>query len=718
MEEHDVFNQLHELAHQPYDMARVRATERIVKEITANGPELLLPRALLQLHEAYTFSNNHKLMFPAFARILKLLHEQPELFDEDEKNSVFWQYKWLADAAMGLPDFSRQQCEEFLQEMARHYSDAGYGLCAPRAARFNFLAQIGSKEALPAMREWLSTPLDEFDECPACRIGSQVAFFAERGDWAEAIRVGELQDSGCNVEPAHTHRVLAFAYLMTGDSEAALENFRLSEATVNSDARKMQGGESSSGITYETLGRGGALQTLLQDLSDHDLKRLFDLEDKSLSLLILQRGLIAGLSALIAGGVAADTPTGVTEPAEAATLGSLRSALLECALVRAEEFDKRNQNTHYQDTLAEAAAATPAPAQLRDSDLLEDEEEELAAVAPQLDSAYNERIAADRRERFFTPCAETFERIEKLKMRAAASPSEKRLLDLCAGLEELATEALDAGILSTAGLTYHHLAQMHLALEDTELADDYFEKAMNIMSLQDDALQDRFEVLQNWTDLSRESVLPPESHHKRIFRAALLLFADTLRYLPRPAHSPGLFAERPRSEHDVELFGDKHFNPREISEYLTTWAYLQTSEDPDLLSFSDAVLHEYLEARRQPPVFLSPMTIDLFLMVATSSAMIIGLESQLISDSSFTQLEESDASTLLQLSSYSLEVGARKAAERAGQSFDPHNFVFDSDDEGDFDGFDPSDFDGFDPDNFDFDSIDPNDFNPGGFNPG
>ncbi|MBN9611854.1 MAG: hypothetical protein J0H64_00010, partial [Actinobacteria bacterium] len=86
------------LSSMPFGQARTSAAEAIVRKVEAEGPRQHLAWALSNLVEAYTFSGSDDQAIVPFTRMLRLWDESPELFDEQDRNAMFWEYKWIADS--------------------------------------------------------------------------------------------------------------------------------------------------------------------------------------------------------------------------------------------------------------------------------------------------------------------------------------------------------------------------------------------------------------------------------------------------------------------------------------------------------------------------------------------------------------------------------------------------------------------------------------------
>lgn len=353
-----------EIQDTPYGPARIALCEGLLQEVLTSGERQNLPLVYAELTEAYTFGGEAHKAFTVFARQLQLWEKSPELFDSNDEKTMFWQFKWIAGEISNYVNISMRQIEAFLNDMERRFRLAGYGLMAPRVARFECAFKTGQPNAEELRKQWLATPDDEFNECPACVIGTQLSFFLSQQRWEEAVTLGNTQTFSCNIEPSNTHFQLMLAELMLGHPEQAAQHMLLGEATANS-AHGSNDRPQAHGCLIEALGRGGALPELLEclRLAGFNKTPRRQQELRTIDALRSRIHIIAAISALLAGGVDPATATSYREP-ELATLGAMRDGAATTARELASAFDARNGNTFFADQLALALNATPAPAPL------------------------------------------------------------------------------------------------------------------------------------------------------------------------------------------------------------------------------------------------------------------------------------------------------------------------------------------------------------------
>lgn len=356
-----VYRKWLEIEKMPYGSARCAAAEELLRSVDATGPAELLPVCLLSLIEAYDFSGEGRKCFPLFARLLRLYDTKPEYFDDHIASSLFWQFKWIASSLYAYPEISKKQAYALLDDMENRFAIAGHGLKAPRVARFEYAYQTGAEDAETLRQLWLATPDDEFDDCPACVIGTQVDYLVQMERWEEAVAIGRTLTDECNAQPCATHHLLTLAELMLGNAHEAARHLRKANALLDR-SYNANGFTAQRGALLAAVGIGGDAELLCKLLRTTDAQRLSD-ENKSLAMLRLLNGLHTGLCALFAGGVARDYETGLRQE-EWRTLGMLHDWVIAAAQKLAALFDARNENTYFQDKLAAGNKAQPAPCPL------------------------------------------------------------------------------------------------------------------------------------------------------------------------------------------------------------------------------------------------------------------------------------------------------------------------------------------------------------------
>lgn len=340
---------LADLRRLPYGTARTAAAESLTRDIETAGPASKLPEALLDLIEAYTFSNEGLRSFVAFARLLRLLDENPDLFDSADTRNVYWEYKWVAADLPAFPEITAAQAEAFLEDMERRFALAGLGTRSVAMSAFRWAWNAGLPTADQALDAWLATPRDEYEDCAACTVGHQVDFFASTGRPTEALHRGVGQHGTCNLEPTRTLHALAVAHLDTGDATAALATYRAALAAFDDTDSDFA---ACRGQGFQVLARTGQITRALADLKG-DYQGLLTSASSPLGRLRFLIGVLAGLSANLD---QPDLPTRF-DVEGMSDLQGLHTWVHWEANDLARDFDTRVDGTFYADQIAQALTA-------------------------------------------------------------------------------------------------------------------------------------------------------------------------------------------------------------------------------------------------------------------------------------------------------------------------------------------------------------------------
>lgn len=464
-----VSQELNGIRRMPYGVARTAAAEAITRRIETDGPKEKLPEALLDLIEAYTFTDEGHKAFVPFAQLLRIWDENPEHFDTADQRNFFWEFKWVASDLPMYPQISREQAEAFLTDMERRFSLAGHGLSSVRMSRFGWEWQTGGDDAEAARLEWITGTRDGFEDCDACMTGQQVDYFTRTGRYAEAVALALTLKGECNQEPMRTRYALSLAALLDGDPELALKAYH---GAVASDRGESSDYGSSRGLGFETLCRGGRLRQALRALRN-DYTRLLRRGDTPMRHLRFLLGVLSGLSANLDQG---NLETGLREP-EWRTVSDLHSWVLIEARGLARKFDQRNGNDFWSKAIDRALTAKLAETPLPEESLAISEADHSGdgqAISGSGSEADSARPVED------DVSAEQSDGASKL-IQAEKRTVQKDHLHAAKLYVEAAREFEDEGWLDKAGIAYAEAAQ-HCALSDQdETAHKLFAQAISLL---------------------------------------------------------------------------------------------------------------------------------------------------------------------------------------------------------------------------------------------
>ena len=232
----DVEVQLSELGREPYGSARSRAVEQVVRSVEAEGPKEVLAYAYSTLVDSYVWGGEVDKAFVPFTRWVRWFDEHPEHFDDHDRFSLFWSFKWMVTHVSDYPQVPFEQIEATLQDMERRYALAGHGMNGVLLEKFRWAYFRGAPETDELYRQWTTTPRDEFANCEACDPSERALYLADHGRTEEARRLLEVTlDSGatCGTEPAEMLSQLAAVYLELGRPADAATAYRRALANLD-----------------------------------------------------------------------------------------------------------------------------------------------------------------------------------------------------------------------------------------------------------------------------------------------------------------------------------------------------------------------------------------------------------------------------------------------------------------------------------------------------
>ncbi|AEE44259.1 hypothetical protein [Cellulomonas fimi] len=343
----------------PYGLARTQAAERQVRLVEAEGPDAARAFALSVLVDSMYWAGEVEKSYLPFTLLVRWWDEHPELFDEIDRHSLFWYFKWMVNDLADYPTVPVAQIEATLDDMERRYALAGHGRDAVAYSRFCWAAARGADDVERLFQEWVATPRDEFSQCEVCDPGDRASHLRATGRLEETVRLVEqtlAEGATCATEPADMLSHLALAYLDLGRPQDAARAHRRAVATLAESKGEMAG---ARGRRIVLLGRGGQPERAVRAIEE-DARLLLAAETPAARL---------GLLVDVVEATAAMLPTHGDLPVRAAgvpaaTVAELHAWAVAEAAPLAAAFDRRNGTTRESDLLAIARAARPAPTPL------------------------------------------------------------------------------------------------------------------------------------------------------------------------------------------------------------------------------------------------------------------------------------------------------------------------------------------------------------------
>lgn len=355
----EVNRELMRIREMPYGLARTQAAERQVRLVEAEGPDAARAFALSVLVDSMYWAGEVEKSYLPFTLLVRWWDEHPELFDEIDRHSLFWYFKWMVNDLADYPTVPVAQIEATLDDMERRYALAGHGRDAVAYSRFCWAAARGAEDVERLFQEWVATPRDEFSQCEVCDPGDRASHLRATGRLEETVRLIEqtlAEGATCATEPADMLSHLALAYLDLGRPQDAARAHRRAVATLAESKGEMEG---ARGRRIVLLGRGGQPERAVRAIEE-DARLLLAAETPAARL---------GLLVDVVEGTAAMLPDHGDLPVRAAgvpagTVGELHAWAVGEAEPLAAAFDRRNGTTRESDLLAAARAARPAPTPL------------------------------------------------------------------------------------------------------------------------------------------------------------------------------------------------------------------------------------------------------------------------------------------------------------------------------------------------------------------
>ncbi|MER5400648.1 hypothetical protein [Streptomyces sp. NPDC002599] len=221
----ELLQALQENDRRPYGRTRTVTAEELVEAAEQFEEPVPLIHALLELQEAYTYGSEPRKSPVVFARLLTLFDEQPDVFDGRLRHTLFWRFKWVANALLALPEIPLTSLRQWQTEMRDRYEKAGLGLQPYYGQAYQLAAHIGEDTAL-AFELWAGRPRTQLSDCEACEICERALYHLATGDDERALRVWEPVLAGkdsCQEEPARSISHALLPLLRTGAVERAVE---------------------------------------------------------------------------------------------------------------------------------------------------------------------------------------------------------------------------------------------------------------------------------------------------------------------------------------------------------------------------------------------------------------------------------------------------------------------------------------------------------------
>ncbi|MET9776452.1 hypothetical protein ABZ023_19685 [Streptomyces sp. NPDC006367] len=219
----ELYQALKENDRRPYGRTRTVTAEELAEAAEQFAEPVPLIHALFALQEAYTYGAEPRKSPVVFARLLTLFDEQPDVFDERLRHTLFWRFKWVANALRQLPEIPLASLRQWQTEMRDRYEKAGLGLQPCYGQAYQLAAHTGEDTAL-AYELWAGRTRTRLSDCEACETCERALYHLAAGDDERALRTWEPVLAGkesCQEEPARSVSYALLPLLRAGDTDRA-----------------------------------------------------------------------------------------------------------------------------------------------------------------------------------------------------------------------------------------------------------------------------------------------------------------------------------------------------------------------------------------------------------------------------------------------------------------------------------------------------------------
>ncbi|MFJ6701754.1 MULTISPECIES: hypothetical protein [unclassified Streptomyces] len=339
----ELYRALQENDRRPYGRARTVTAEELTELAEQFAEPRPLVHALLELQEAYTYGSEPRKSPVVFARLLTLFDEQPDVFDERMRHTLFWRFKWVANALLALPEIPLASLRQWLTEMRDRYEKAGLELQPYYGQAHRLAAHVGEDTDL-AFELWAGRARTRLSDCEACEICERALHHLAADDDERALRAWEPVLTGkesCQEEPARSVSHALLPLLRAGRTEEAREL----HLTGYRACRRNPSMSGEVGRHLEFCALTGNEARGLELLAEN--RNLFDDVDSPLDQLAFLTGVEVLLRRVEALGHG-DLPA-AGYPGRTWTVAALRAEVGQRADGLAARFDARNGTTAHAD---------------------------------------------------------------------------------------------------------------------------------------------------------------------------------------------------------------------------------------------------------------------------------------------------------------------------------------------------------------------------------
>lgn len=183
-----------------------------------------------ELIDAYRMGGESTRCVAPFLWLVRTHKERPDLFDAERMEALALDYKFAASTVLHIPTVSYEQCMSLLEQMENFHRNLGDSMRSYNLRAFYIYTDMGmTEEAEAAFHRWLAAEPSELSDCSHCDPGHRVRYHARRGEWDEALRIGEATLSEtkehCGSQPERLLTEMLEVFLRQGRDEQAWAAF-------------------------------------------------------------------------------------------------------------------------------------------------------------------------------------------------------------------------------------------------------------------------------------------------------------------------------------------------------------------------------------------------------------------------------------------------------------------------------------------------------------
>ncbi|GAA5188982.1 hypothetical protein GCM10023322_40850 [Rugosimonospora acidiphila] len=355
----ELWDLLREASNMPFGTAQIALAETIMSEADAKRAGDLPFHARMIATTAYQYGGEPVRSFVTFSWCLAEFDRDPSRY-QSAYPDLLWHFKYMVSNVQQFPEVPLERVRPILDDMARRWSDAGYGPHAIYAYRHHLAEHLGD---LGAAQEWFdkwrATPRDDLSDCVGCDPSSQASWLSTVGRDEEAVALAEPVLAGrltCSEQPQEMLTTLLVPYLRTGRLEQARDAHRQAYLRHRPNLADL----SSIGEHIRFCARTGNHARALEIIERH--LSWLDRAPSPYAGMMFAAGAALALDRAAGAGYADATirrPAHQDRPAAAPRVDALAAELAAQARSIAARFDARNGTQRQGQLIEEIIAAEP-----------------------------------------------------------------------------------------------------------------------------------------------------------------------------------------------------------------------------------------------------------------------------------------------------------------------------------------------------------------------